>query len=96
MGQVLHGNATTTAAIRRATQNSQESLIKLSKRFGINPKTVDKWRKKNSVEDLKAGPKNPRSTVLSVEEEAIIVAYTVIHFCLLMIVSTSSSLLFLA
>jgi len=75
MGQVLHGNATTTAAVRRAIQDSQESLIKLSKRFGINPKTVDKWRKRNSVEDLKAGPENPRSTVLSVEEEAMIVAF---------------------
>jgi len=75
MGQILHGNATTTAAIRRTIQNSQESLIKLSKRFGINPKTVDKWRKRDSVEDLKTGPKNPRSTVLSVEEEAMIVAF---------------------
>jgi len=45
------------------------------KRFGINPKTVDKWRKRTTVEDLKTGSKNPRSTVLSVEEEAIIVAF---------------------
>jgi len=37
---------------------------------------VDKWRKRQTVEDLKAGPKNPRSTVLSVEEEAMIVAAT--------------------
>jgi len=75
MGQILHGNATTTAAVRRAIQDSQESLMRLSKRFGINPKTVDKWRKRQTVEDLKAGPKNPRSTVLSVEEEAMIVAF---------------------
>jgi len=27
MGQILHGCATTTAALRRAIQNSQESLI---------------------------------------------------------------------
>lgn len=44
MGQVLHGCATTTEAIRRAIQNSQESLRKLSKRHGIDPKTVAKWR----------------------------------------------------
>jgi len=50
-------------------------LIKLSKRFGINPKTVDKWRKRQTGEDLKAGPKNPHSTVLSVEEEAMIIAF---------------------
>ena len=40
MGQVLHGSATTTEAVRRAIQNSQESLRALSKRYGINPKTV--------------------------------------------------------
>ena len=44
MGQVLHGSATTTEAIRRAIQNSQESLRALSKRYGINQKTVAKWR----------------------------------------------------
>jgi hypothetical protein len=45
MGQVLHGCATTTEAIRRAIQNSQESLRALSKRYGFNPKTVAKWKK---------------------------------------------------
>jgi hypothetical protein len=49
MGQVLHGCATTTEAIRRAIQNSQESLRALSKRYGINPKTVSKWKKRGSV-----------------------------------------------
>jgi hypothetical protein len=32
MGQVLRGSATTTEAIRRAIQNSQESLRDLAKR----------------------------------------------------------------
>ena len=31
MGQILHGNATTTEAIRRAIQNSPKSLMALSK-----------------------------------------------------------------
>jgi len=39
MGQVLHGSATTTTAIRRAIQHSQESLRALARRYGINPKT---------------------------------------------------------
>ena len=34
-----------------------------------------KWRKRSSVADLRTGPKEPRSTVLSVEDEAIIVAF---------------------
>ena len=75
MGQVLHGCATTTEAVRRAIQDSQESLRVLATRHGINPKTVAKWKKRSSVEDLRTGPKDPRSTVLSVEDEAVIVAF---------------------
>lgn len=68
MGQVLHGSATTTEAVRRAIQRSQESLRALAKRYGINQKTVAKWRERTSAADLPTGPKEPRSTVLSVEE----------------------------
>ena len=75
MGQVLHGSATTTEAIRRAIQRSQESLRTVAKRHGINPKTVAKWRKRSFVADLPTGPKQPSSTVLSIEEEAIVVAF---------------------
>ena len=75
MGQVHHGGATTTAAVRRAIQQSQESLRVLAKRHGINPKTVAKWKKRTSVQDERTGPKEPRSTVLTLEEEAIVVAF---------------------
>ena len=75
MGQVLHGSASTTAAVRRAIQNSQESLRTLAKRHGINPKTVAKWRSRSSTVDMRPGPKDAHSTVLSIEEEAIIVAF---------------------
>ena len=75
MGQVLHGSARTTEAIRRAIQDSQASLRSLAKRYGINPKTVAKWRHRSSLADHRTGPKNPRSTVLSPEEEAIVVAF---------------------
>ncbi len=75
MGQVLHGCATTTEAVRRAIQHSQESLRTLAKRYGINQKTVAKWKRRSSVVDLPTGPKEPKSTVLSIEEEAIVVAF---------------------
>jgi transposase InsO family protein len=75
MGQILHGSATTTEAVRRAIQHSQESLRALAKRYGINQKTVAKWKKRVSVADLPTGPKEPKSTVLSIEEEAVIVAF---------------------
>ena len=75
MGQVLHGCATTTEAVRRAIQHSQKSLRALAKHYGINQKTVAKWKKRSSVTDLPTGPKEPKSTVLSIEDEAIIVAF---------------------
>ena len=75
MGQIRHGSATTTHAVRAAIQRSQASLAQLSQELGINPKTVAKWRKRATVEDLKTGPKEPRSTVLTEAEEAMIVAF---------------------
>ena len=75
MGQVLHGSATTTEAVRRAIQNSQESLRALSRRYNINQKTAAKWKKRTSGADRPTGPQEPRSTVLSREEEAVIVAF---------------------
>lgn len=75
MGQIRHGCATTTHAIRAAIQRSQASNAELSRELGINVKTVAKWRRRQTVEDLRTGPKKPRSTVLSEEEEAIVVAF---------------------
>src|SRR5574340_32528 len=75
MGQVLHSSATTTEAVRRAIQHSQESLRALAKRYGINPKTVAKWKRRTSATDLPTGPKDATSTVLSRTDEAIIVAF---------------------
>jgi len=75
MGQILHGSATTTHVIRAAIQRSQASASALSQTYGINPKTVLKWKKRACVEDRKTGPKQPRSTVLSEIEEAAIVAF---------------------
>ncbi len=75
MGQVLHGSATTTEAVRRTIQHSQESLRVLARRHGINQKTVAKWKKRTSTADLPTGPKEAKSTVLTVEQEAIIVAF---------------------
>jgi hypothetical protein len=75
IGQVRHGSATTTHAVRAAIQRSQASLATLSRELGINPKTVAKWRKRATVEDLKTGPKVPHSTTLTEAEEAMVVAF---------------------
>ena len=75
MGQVLHGSATTIHAVRAAIQRSTASLQALSERYGINPKTVAKWRRRTSFEDRPMGPKVPRSTVLSVDEETLVIEF---------------------
>ncbi|MGQ5525690.1 DDE-type integrase/transposase/recombinase, partial [Chitinimonas sp. PSY-7] len=75
MGQVLHGSATTTPATRRAIQHSQASLSALAKLHGVNPKTIAKWRARSFTHDAPMGPKVARSTVLTQEEEAAIVAF---------------------
>jgi hypothetical protein len=75
MGQILRGSATTTEAIRGAIQNSQASLRELAARYGINPKTVAEWRRRGSVCYARMAPREPRSIVLSKEEEALIVTF---------------------
>ncbi len=75
MGQLLHGSATTTAGVRRAIQNSQASIRTLAKQYRINPKTVAKWKKRSTVQDADMGPKQRHSTILTAEEEVLIVAF---------------------
>ena len=75
MGQVLHGSARTTEAVRRAIQLRQESVRALARRFGVSPTTIQKWRKRSTTTDAPMGPKEPRSTVLTPEEEAMVVAF---------------------
>ena len=53
----------------------QASQRALARRYGVNPKTAAKWKGRASVADQRTGPKDPRSTVLSPEEEAIVVAF---------------------
>ena len=75
MGQILHGSATTTHAVRAAIQRSQASLQELAAQYNLNPKTVAKWKKRAFVHDAAMGPKTPRSTVLTCEQEAVAVAF---------------------
>lgn len=47
----------------------------MASRYDINSKTVTEWRKRTTVEDAPMGPRQPRSTVLTMEQEAVIVAF---------------------
>ena len=55
MGHMLHARARTTPEVRREIQHSQESVVVLSKRYGVNPKTIQKRRKREFVHDSPMG-----------------------------------------
>ena len=75
MGGVLHGCARTTPRIRAELQAAQESTRVLARRYGLNPKTVAKWRKRTTTADAPMWPRARRSTVLSEAEEQIAVEF---------------------
>ena len=73
MGQILHGSATPTAAVRRAIQASQESLRVLAKRYGINRKAVAQGKHRTAcrlarkIPNQRCSPlRTKRSSLLSV------------------------------
>jgi hypothetical protein len=49
MVQVFHGCSTKTAAVRGVLHHNQENLRTLAARYGINQKTVAKWKKRTST-----------------------------------------------
>jgi hypothetical protein len=65
MASALHGSAGTTPCHRAEFQLSQESTRALAARYGLNPKTVAKWRKRTTTVDAPIGAKSPKSTVLT-------------------------------
>ena len=74
MAAVLHGSARTTPRVRAELQAAQASSRALAAQYGLNPKTVLKWRKRGDTTDAAMGPK-ARSTVLTEAEEAVIVEF---------------------
>ena len=47
----------------------------MAARYHINAKTVAKWRKRTTVKDAPMEPRHLHSTVLTIEQEAMIVAF---------------------
>lgn len=62
---------------RRQSSNTAIASFALGAEPGAwdHPKTVAKWRKRATVEDLKTWPKAPHSTTLTEAEEAAVVAF---------------------
>ena len=59
MATSLHGSARTTPRIRAELQASQETTRALAARYGLNEKTVAKWRRRTTTADAPVGPKKP-------------------------------------
>lgn len=75
MAGLLHGSARTTPRVRAELQASKESTQSLAEQYGLNPKTVAKWRKRDTTDDAPMGPRVPRSSVLTSAEEAMVVEF---------------------
>ena len=75
MAVVLHGSARTTPRVRAELQASKEKTGVLARRYGLSRTTVSKWRARSTTGDAPMGPRNPKSTVLSPVEEAMIVEF---------------------
>lgn len=69
---IYHPKAKTNIHLRRLIKESSESSRVLATRFGLNPKTVLKWKKRDILQDEPYGAKTHYS-VLSPWEQKIIV-----------------------
>jgi len=75
MAGVLHGSARTTPRVRAELQASKEKTSVLAERYGLSRTTVSKWRSRITTADAPMGPRDPRSTVLTSVEEAMVVEF---------------------
>ena len=71
----MHPSAKTTLEIRAAIQQSDASVRALARTYGVNPKTVQKWRHRTFTEDAPSGRKRTRNLALSPAEEAMCVGF---------------------
>ena len=54
-------------------QESKESVIKIAKKYNINPKTVQKWRHRDSVSDRSSRNIKLRSSLSEMDQQIIVI-----------------------
>lgn len=70
-GTGSHGSAKTTYAVRAAIQRSKATIAELASQYDLNPKTVMKWRKRDTVEDMAMGPKDARCVMTALSQDEL-------------------------
>jgi transposase InsO family protein len=68
----LHKNATTTPAVRKAIQESTDSVQELAERYHVNPTTIRRWKKRDTQQDRPHTPKRLNTKLTFAEEQLII------------------------
>ena len=76
MGKVRHACAKTMQDIRTIIYRSQATTAALKCEPSIIVKVIAKWRKRETVEDRKPDSMNPNSTVLRVDKDVMVVAFS--------------------
>jgi transposase len=59
--------------MRAEIQKARGPARLLASQFGVNPKTILKWRKRTDTTDAPKGPRQPKSTLLTPDQDAQIV-----------------------
>jgi len=70
--ETRHRNATTTPEMRRFIQESDLSVMQLSKVLNISEATVRKWRKRDSVENTPNTPHHLNTTLTPLQEYVVV------------------------
>jgi hypothetical protein len=75
MADILRGSARTMPRVRAELQASKATTGSLARQYGLSRTTVAKWRARTTTADAPMGPRDPKSTVLTPVEEAMIVEF---------------------
>ena len=76
MGKIRHACVKTTQGIRTIICRSQATTAALKWEPSIIVKVIAKWRKRETVEDRKPDSMHPNSTVLRVDKDVMVVAFS--------------------
>lgn len=76
MCQVYHSNARTNSHIRGIIQKSELTNTELATKYGVNKKTISKWKNRDYTNDKSSKPKTIHYALSNLEKEIIRVVRT--------------------